>query len=98
VTTVLGLVVTAVGVLAIGIGGWAAMNARRPPWLSERTIPTGRERLWGLAITLIGCGMTALGLFWVSDIFGALGILGVLLIFVGVGFLVFAAAPGSMRR
>ena len=47
---------------------------------------------------LIGCGAVAWGLSYVSDIFGALGILAVLLIFGGVGFRIIAVAPGSTRR
>ena len=96
--SVLGGLLTVVGVIVIVLGGWAAINGLRLPWLTERSVPTGRERQWGLAITLIGCGLAALGMFWLSDIFGALGILGVLLIFVGVGFLAIAVVPGSMRR
>ncbi len=96
--TVLGALFIVPGVAALVLGGWAAINGRRLPWLTERSVPTGRERQWGLAMTLIGCGIAALGLFWLSDIFGALGILGVLLIFVGVGFLAIAVVPGSMRR
>ena len=45
--TVLGAVLSVVGVAAVAMGGWAAINARRLPWLIERTVPTGRERQWG---------------------------------------------------
>ncbi len=74
-----------VGLLAIGIGGRSAMTEQRPSWISERTIPLGRERQWGLAMAMLGFGVSALGAFWVSDLFGGLGILGILLDFVGVG-------------
>lgn len=97
-TTVLRLVVVVVGLLVVAVGGWSAITMRRPSWLSERTIPLGQERRWGLAIGLIGVGVSAIGAFLVSDLFGGLGILGVLLIFVGVGFLIRAAAPGFNRR
>ena len=93
----MGSAMVAIGVLAIGIGGWSAMTVQRPPWLSQRTIPLGRERQWGLAMAVIGFGWSALGLFWVSELFGAVGILGALLVFVGVGFLVRAVAPGFRR-
>jgi hypothetical protein len=95
---VLGSAVIAVGVLAIGIGGRSALTAQRPSWLSERTIPAGREKAWGLAIALLGFGMSGIGAFWLSDLFGGPGILGVLLLFVGVGFLVIGVGPNSIRK
>ena len=96
-STALGLAVVVVGVLGIGIGGWSALTAQRPPWLSSRSIPLGRKRIWGLALSMLGFGASALGLFWVSDLSGGLGILGALLIFVGVGFLAVAVRPNSIR-
>ena len=102
VMTALGLAVSAVGVLAVGVGGWAAMNARRPPWLSERTIPVGRERQWGLAISVIGFGQAVLGAFRVSAVsgaaFGALGIIGIGLMLAGVGILVIAVRTDSVHK
>lgn len=96
--TVLGVVVVVVGLLAVALGGRSAITAQRPSWLSERSIPLGRERQWGLAIALLGVGVSCLGAFWISDIFGGLGILGILLVFVGVGFLVITVAPNAMRK
>jgi hypothetical protein len=96
---VLGWASIAMGFLAVGVGGRAAMTAQRPSWLTVRSIPSGRERPWGLAMAMLGFGIVALGAFWLSrSDFGALGILGVGLLFVGVGFLVVAVRPDSIRR
>jgi hypothetical protein len=99
VNYILGLASIAMGLLAIGVGGRAAMTAQRPSWLTARSIPSGRERPWGVAVAMLGFGIAALGGFWLSESdFGALGILGVGLLFVGVGFLVVAVRPDSIRR
>lgn len=86
----------AVGAAALVIGGWSAVQERRPPWLSAKSIPIGRERAWGTALATIGLGAVALG---VDDSLklGILGFVGVVLILGGVGMLVVAVRPQSSR-
>jgi hypothetical protein len=61
--------------------------------------PLGTGKAVGIGYGNAGFGIVALGAFWLSrSDFGALGILGVGLLFVGVGFLVVAVRPDSIRR
>ena len=80
----------------MSIGGWAAVTARRPPWMSERYVPRGRERPWGLAMAMLGLGAAALAGSRLSNSLADLGILGLLLVIVGVGFLVVAVGIDSL--
>ncbi len=72
------------------------MRESRPPWLTARSIPIGRERAWGTALATIGLGALALGLDDALNV-GFIGLVGVVLIFGGVGLLVVAVRPGSQQ-
>jgi hypothetical protein len=92
----MGFVLVAVGAAAVVLGAWSAIQERRPPWLSARSIPIGRERAWGMALATIGLGAVAFGLAESASL-GVLGIVGIALIFGGVGMLVVAVRPTSSR-
>jgi hypothetical protein len=75
----MGVVLVVVGAAGVVLGAWAAIRERRPPWLSAKRLPVGRERAWGAALLTLGAGAVGLGL---GDSLGlaVLGLVGVLLI------------------
>jgi hypothetical protein len=79
----MGVVLVVVGVAGVVLGGWAAIWLWRPPWLSAKRLPVGRERAWGAALLTLGAGAVGLGLADSLN-FGVLGFVGVVLILVGV--------------
>jgi hypothetical protein len=79
----MGVVLVVVGAAGVVLGAWAAIRERRPPWLSAKRLPVGRERAWGAALLTLGAGAVLLGL-GDSLNFGVLGFVGVVLILVGV--------------
>jgi hypothetical protein len=79
----MGVVLVVVGAAGVVLGAWAAIRERRPPWLSAKRLPVGRERAWGAALLTLGAGAVGLGLADSLN-FGVLGFVGVVLILVGV--------------
>ena len=92
----IGLVLVGVGAAGVSLGVWSAVQERRPPWLSVKSIPIGRERVWGTAMATIGLGAVALGLDDSLKV-AILGFAGVVLVLVGVGVLVLAVRPQSSK-
>jgi hypothetical protein len=79
----MGVVLVVVGAAGVVLGAWAAIRERRPPWLSAKRLPVGRERAWGAALLTLGAGAVGLGLADSLNC-GVLGFVGVVLILVGV--------------
>jgi hypothetical protein len=79
----MGVVLVVMGAAGVVLGAWAAIRERRPPWLSAKRLPVGRERAWGAALLTLGAGAVGLGLGDSLGL-GVLGFVGVVLILVGV--------------
>jgi hypothetical protein len=78
----MGVVLVVVGAAGVVLGAWAAIRERRPPWLSAKRLPVGRERAWGAALLTLGAGAVGLGLADSLNL-GVLGFVGAVLILVG---------------
>jgi hypothetical protein len=84
---VAGFLLVAVGAAAAVLGAWSAIQQRRPPWLTAKSVPIGKERAWGTAIATIGLGAMAFGIDDSLKL-GILSLVGFVLILGGVGLLV----------
>ena len=95
--TILGIALISVGLVAVVTGGSVAVSARRPRWLTAKTIRSGFERSWGTGLGLSGLGLVVAGGGDVGVISKGLGVAGYVLIVGGVAFIVLATprAPAA---
>jgi hypothetical protein len=91
---VAGFLLVAVGAASAVLGAWSAIQQRRPPWMTAKSVPIGKERAWGTAIATIGLGAMAFGIDDSLKL-GILSLVGFVLILGGVGLLVVAVRPSG---
>jgi hypothetical protein len=90
----IGLVLLAIGAMAMVQGAWMAITARTPSWVKLRQIPHGRERVWGFAIGAIGLSSVLLGASIIETVaFSSLRLVGLGLLVIGILLLVLASRP-----
>ena len=93
---VVGIVMIAVGLLALGIGVWSAATGRRPVWLSPKALAANTVRTWGAGTGLAGLGLAVLGVSELAALGRLMGLAGLVLIMAGAG-LVTISTPRSRR-
>jgi hypothetical protein len=93
---VIGIAMLAVGFAALGIGAWSAVTARRPAWLSTKTIRPDSVRIWGAGTAIAGLGVAIFGIDELLLSHGGLSLAAFILIFGGAG-MVAVATPRTRR-